>query len=89
MDTRGRPAFQGAGRRGGKREGEGDSGDERLVPLAELLGDTRAAGLQLHRVFRSGFTPDFLPASLAGVWRWVGRLAGFVRFQVEHGDGQA
>jgi SAM-dependent methyltransferase len=50
-----------------------DSGDERLVPLDELLRDTRAAGLQAYRVFRSGFTPDFLPASLAGVWRWVER----------------
>jgi SAM-dependent methyltransferase len=50
-----------------------DSGDERLVPLAELLHDTSAAGLTAHRVFRSGFTPDFLPAALAGVWRWVER----------------
>jgi SAM-dependent methyltransferase len=50
-----------------------DSGDERLVPLAELLGDVREAGLELHRAFRSGFTPDFLPQALAGVWRWVER----------------
>jgi SAM-dependent methyltransferase len=50
-----------------------DSGDERLVPRSELLRDTRAAGLDVHRVFRSGFTPDFLPARLAGVWRWVER----------------
>jgi SAM-dependent methyltransferase len=50
-----------------------DSGDERLVPQAELLQDARAAGLELYRVFRSGFTPDFLPAPLAGVWRWVER----------------
>jgi SAM-dependent methyltransferase len=50
-----------------------DSGDERLVPLAELLGDTRAAGLEAYRVFRSGFTPDFLPRSLAGVWGVVER----------------
>jgi hypothetical protein len=48
-----------------------DSGDERLVPLGELLGDVCAAGLRLERAFRSGFTPDFLPAPLAGVWRWV------------------
>jgi SAM-dependent methyltransferase len=51
-----------------------DSGDERLVPLAELLRDVRSAGLQQHRVFRSGFTPDFLPAQLANPWRWVERL---------------
>lgn len=48
-----------------------DSGDERLVPRAELLADVRDAGLAVHRAFRSGFTPDFLPAPLAGVWRWV------------------
>jgi SAM-dependent methyltransferase len=51
-----------------------DSGDERLVPLAELLADVRRAGLAPDRVFRSGFTPDFLPARLAPVWRWVERL---------------
>lgn len=50
-----------------------DSGDERLVPLPELLDDTRRAGLRLHAALRSGFTPDFLPARLAGVWRWVER----------------
>lgn len=48
-----------------------DSGDERLVPLAELVHDIRDAGLAPHRVFRSGFTPDFLPAALSGVWGWV------------------
>jgi SAM-dependent methyltransferase len=51
-----------------------DSGDERLVPLAELLGDTRIAGLQPYRVFRSGFTPDFLPAQLAPMWSLVERV---------------
>jgi SAM-dependent methyltransferase len=50
-----------------------DSGDERLVPLSELLYDARATGLQLYRVFRSGFTPDFLPAAMAGVWSWIER----------------
>jgi SAM-dependent methyltransferase len=50
-----------------------DSGDERLVPLSELLGDVRAAGLQAEHVFRSGFTPDFLPACLARPWRLVER----------------
>jgi SAM-dependent methyltransferase len=51
-----------------------DSGDERLVPLQELLANVRAAHLLPHRVFRSGFTPDFLPAALAGPWRWVERV---------------
>jgi SAM-dependent methyltransferase len=50
-----------------------DSGDERLVPLDELLRDVAAAGLQPFKVFRSGFTPDFLPRALAGPWRWVER----------------
>jgi SAM-dependent methyltransferase len=50
-----------------------DSGDERLVPLAELQRGIHAAGLQPYRVFRSGFTPDFLPAALSGVWSWVER----------------
>jgi SAM-dependent methyltransferase len=48
-----------------------DSGDERLVPLRELLRDVRSAGLQLHRVLRSGFLPDFMPRQLMGTWRWV------------------
>ena len=52
-----------------------DSGDERLVPLAELLVDVRQAGLWPERVFRSGFTPDFLPARLTQPWRWLERLA--------------
>jgi ubiquinone/menaquinone biosynthesis C-methylase UbiE len=50
-----------------------DSGDERLVPLAELLRDVDAAGLVRHLVLRSGFTPDFLPRLLAKPWRWVER----------------
>jgi SAM-dependent methyltransferase len=51
-----------------------DSGDERLVPLAELLADVRQAGLAPYRVFRSGFTPDFLPARVYEPWRWVERF---------------
>ena len=50
-----------------------DSGDERLVPRAELLQAVAAAGLVPYRVLRSGFTPDFLPLWLAGPWRWVER----------------
>jgi hypothetical protein len=44
------------------------------VPLAELLRDVDAAGLKQYEVFRSGFTPDFLPLQLAGSWRWVERF---------------
>lgn len=50
-----------------------DSGDERLVPREELLADVRASGLRIHKVLRSGFTPDFLPKALAGPWKWVER----------------
>jgi SAM-dependent methyltransferase len=57
-----------------------DSGDERLVPLEEVLADARAARLRPVRVFRSGFTPDFLPAWLARPWAWVERV-------VEHTPG--
>jgi SAM-dependent methyltransferase len=48
-----------------------DSGDERLVPLAELLWDVDHSGLQRYRVSRSGFTPDFLPRVLSGPWNLV------------------
>jgi SAM-dependent methyltransferase len=51
-----------------------DSGDERLVPLEELLADVRAVRLQPFEVFRSGFTPDFLPLKLAPAWVWVERI---------------
>jgi SAM-dependent methyltransferase len=51
-----------------------DSGDERLVPRAELLADVAAAGLHVQSVLRSGFMPDFMPASLAPTWRWVERI---------------
>lgn len=51
-----------------------DSGDERLVPRSELLAAVRAAGLRPRRVFRSGFTPDFLPLPLYEPWRLVERV---------------
>jgi SAM-dependent methyltransferase len=51
-----------------------DSGDERLVPLGELLHDVRESGLAIHKVFRSGFTPDFLPHALSKPWNVVERL---------------
>jgi SAM-dependent methyltransferase len=50
-----------------------DSGDERLVPLAELFADVADAGLERYRALRSGFTPDFLPSVLISVWRLVER----------------
>lgn len=50
-----------------------DSGDERLVPLGELLHDVRSAGLHLHQALRSGFTPEFIPSPAMPVWRLVER----------------
>jgi SAM-dependent methyltransferase len=51
-----------------------DSGDERLVPLDELLRDVRMAELDQHRVFRSGLTPEFIPRLAMPVWRLVERI---------------
>jgi SAM-dependent methyltransferase len=51
-----------------------DSGDERLVPLSELLDGVRAAGLHLHHAQRSGFTPEFMPRGLMAGWRLVERV---------------
>jgi SAM-dependent methyltransferase len=38
-----------------------DSGEERLVPQAEILADVRAAGLEIQAVRRLGLIPDFVP----------------------------
>lgn len=51
-----------------------DSGDERLVPLREILAACAAAKIEPYQVFRSGFTPDFLPAALAKPWGLVERM---------------
>jgi hypothetical protein len=44
------------------------------VPLAELFADVADAGLERYRALRSGFTPEFLPRDLMGVWRQVERI---------------
>ena len=41
-----------------------DSGDERLVPLGEILADVRGAGLEPVSARRLGLIPDFVPARL-------------------------
>jgi hypothetical protein len=51
-----------------------DSGDERLVPLGEILADVRAAGLQLVTARRLGLIPDFVPAGLMPLARTAERL---------------
>jgi SAM-dependent methyltransferase len=48
-----------------------DSGDERLVPLPELLHDVRQSRLQLRAALRSGFTPEFIPLPVMPAWRVV------------------
>lgn len=51
-----------------------DSGEERLVPLGEVLADARAAGLEVVKARRLGLIPDFVPAALmplARVAEWV------------------
>jgi SAM-dependent methyltransferase len=41
-----------------------DSGNERLVPLREILAGVRAAGLRPVAIRRLGLIPDFVPARL-------------------------
>jgi SAM-dependent methyltransferase len=48
-----------------------DSGDERLVPLEEILADVAAAGLAPHSIRQVGLVPDFMPAWLMPFWRTV------------------
>jgi len=50
-----------------------DSGNERLVPLDELLSDVHMAGLEPFLVFRSGLMPDFMPRRLMAAWRLIER----------------
>jgi SAM-dependent methyltransferase len=51
-----------------------DSGDERLVPMGEILADVRAAGLQPFAARRLGLIPDFVPAGLMPLARAAERL---------------
>ena len=51
-----------------------DSGDERLVPLGEILADVRAAGLRPVAARRLGLIPDFVPAGLMPLARVAERV---------------
>jgi SAM-dependent methyltransferase len=51
-----------------------DSGDERLVPMGEILADVRAAGLELVWARRLGLVPEFVPVNLMPVARLVERF---------------
>jgi SAM-dependent methyltransferase len=46
-----------------------DTGEERLVPQEEIVGDLRAAGVSDVTAQRSGLVPDFTPPALLGVVR--------------------
>lgn len=48
-----------------------DSGEERLVSLAELTAACRSAGLRVRSRKRVGLVPDFMPAQLMPVWTRV------------------
>lgn len=50
-----------------------DTGEERLVPMEELLADVKVAGLEVISARRMGLVPDFLPALLLAPWRLVER----------------
>ena len=51
-----------------------DSGDERLVPLREVLDDVAEAGLELIFARRVGLVPDFLPRWMLPAWQRVEAL---------------
>jgi hypothetical protein len=51
-----------------------DSGDERLVPLGEIMADVRAAGLRPVTARRLGLIPDFVPAGLMPLARVAERV---------------
>ena len=48
-----------------------DSGTERLVPAAEIVAASRAAGVEWIRVYRLGLVPDFAPRQLLWFFRAV------------------
>jgi SAM-dependent methyltransferase len=52
-----------------------DQGDERLIPLAELLDGLRAGGADPVEVRELGLVPDFTPSRLLGAAAALERLA--------------
>jgi SAM-dependent methyltransferase len=48
-----------------------DTGEERLVPLGEILADVHDAGLEVALARRTGLIPDFVPAGLMPLARAV------------------
>jgi SAM-dependent methyltransferase len=52
-----------------------DSGEERLIPLEELLGGLRSGGAEPVLVRQLGLVPDFTPPRLLGAAAWLERTA--------------
>jgi len=52
-----------------------DTGDERLIPQAELLRGLREAGAEAQVVTQLGMVPDFVPRNLIGVAARAERVA--------------
>lgn len=50
-----------------------DCGDERLIPLSEVLDNLKIAGIRRVQWQRTGFTPDFMPARLLPLWKIIER----------------
>lgn len=48
-----------------------DSGQERLIPLAEICTGLSQAGASSIEVFRKGFVPDFVPPALLPALQWL------------------
>ncbi|MCC7106383.1 MAG: methyltransferase domain-containing protein [Chloroflexi bacterium] len=51
-----------------------DTGDERLVPLGEIVADAKAAGLRILSAQRLGLIPDFVPLRLMPIAEAIERL---------------
>ena len=51
-----------------------DSGDERLVPMGEILADVKAAGLEVVWARRLGLVPEFVPARMMPLARLLERF---------------
>src|SRR5581483_6754811 len=48
-----------------------DTGEERLIPLEEVVADFRAAGATVIRAHRAGLVPDFVPPALLGLMQRI------------------
>jgi len=46
-----------------------DTGEERLIPLREIVEDFHACGVQQVKATRKGFVPDFIPSLLLSLFQ--------------------